>query len=45
MKGFINLILLMICLFMFLPMILLVIEHLVSGNSSVLQRMTDNIKE
>lgn len=43
MKGFINAILLFICLFTFIPFVILIFEHLISGRDSILQKMLDSM--
>ena len=43
MKGFFSLIILITCIFMFIPLIILIFEHICSGRDSILQKLLNNI--
>lgn len=45
MKGLIYIIILVCCMFTFIPMFVLLIEHIFSGRDSILQKLLDGITE
>ncbi len=45
MKGATSALILIFCMFLFIPMFLLLIEHMVSERDSILQKLLNNMNE
>jgi hypothetical protein len=43
MKGFMAFLILIFCVFLFIPIFLLIFEHMVSEKDSILQKLLNNI--